>query len=155
MNHTLTFSKLNPDNTEFDAGDYSSNSGRLSSTLGWNKNLPTTPGKYIFEGTLKSKVCTKRSTISSDAFIKTLKNKRDLVKVIPNPNNGSFEILLPESSGKQEYFFSVFNGTGAIVYQNLLSQRSTMIELNATRGIYFYSLKNSNNMVSYRKLSIY
>lgn len=66
--------------------------------------------------------------------------------VFPNPNNGSFEILVDPSVGASK--IEVLNSLGQVVYENQISDSNYHVELqNAEAGIYFvrlYSSKASN-----------
>lgn len=79
-------------------------------------------------------------------------NQDNVVKIYPNPTNGSLSILLPEIKNSTELY--IINALGQKVYsQNYQADAAgtiISIDLNLPSGIYFVALKN-NKILSVQK----
>lgn len=67
-----------------------------------------------------------------------------LFKVIPNPNNGDFKLLINSSSGSQN--LEILNSVGQIVYADELSSSEKYISLPSMQvGVYFVRVFNKSS----------
>jgi len=70
------------------------------------------------------------------------------VKVIPNPNNGAFSIILPNTN-TGEVYISLMDLTGRIVYSKKLMEANPKINIQNTKylseGLYILNVKTKKN----------
>lgn len=66
----------------------------------------------------------------------------DLVRILPNPNNGTFNF---SSKSSREGVLVIINTLGQVIYTGRISEAITSININPiNNGIYFYKFKNEN-----------
>jgi uncharacterized repeat protein (TIGR03803 family) len=71
--------------------------------------------------------------------------------IFPNPNNGSFTVMLEDDSQLQ-----IFNSLGKIVFDKKLQTGENSIKMfDATDGIYFVKIKNKEGIVTSKKIVIH
>lgn len=92
------FRILDPANAVIDTWSYSSTSNRTTSTLGWFKNLPATPGVYTFEGTFAGDTCRVNFTITGATGVKS--EESNLCQVFPNPAKEQVNLIFSEKIQK-------------------------------------------------------
>jgi hypothetical protein len=68
------------------------------------------------------------------AGINTLNVSKNSIKVVPNPNAGSFEIKNPN---KKNIHFILSNALGQVVYEEQFASPNKKLDLNIQKGIYF------------------
>ena len=70
--------------------------------------------------------------------------------IVPNPNNGSFSVMIPETF-RQQSMLEIFNFEGKRVFtKQINSAKSTLLinELNLSSGNYILAVNNSNQKIS-------
>ena len=73
--------------------------------------------------------------------------------IYPNPSNGLFNLHLSRNFSSVD--MEVFNPLGKIVYRGTLISADNKIDLSAqSKGIYYYTLKNSNQVISTGKIVV-
>jgi hypothetical protein len=76
----------------------------------------------------------------------------NIVSVFPNPNNGKFSIS-KKKSGKNQ--LKIFNSLGQIIYQNMLTEQLSEIDLSAQpAGIYFIQISTGENRLTNKRIII-
>jgi hypothetical protein len=68
------------------------------------------------------------------AGLNTLHVSKNSIKVVPNPNAGSFEIKNPN---KKNIHFILSNALGQVVYEEQFASPNKKLNLNIQKGIYF------------------
>ncbi|MBC7862406.1 MAG: T9SS type A sorting domain-containing protein [Bacteroidia bacterium] len=87
--------------------------------------------------------------------------QENMSTVFPNPSNGSVtlqisnEIFTKQATGKTIYELKIYDGTGREVRkQEIKNQKTELLTGDLPSGIYFYQVKNSNQIISSGKMVI-
>jgi murein DD-endopeptidase MepM/ murein hydrolase activator NlpD len=137
------FKILNPDQSVFDAWNYASFSSRLTSNLGWNKTMPTTPGKYTFEATFKGNTCIKTFWMKSAVSIDDV-NPLAFFKISPNPTNGKVKFEFDQNTSS-ELEIQFYNPLGQLIHTVVLHEKTETLDLLLPKGFYFYKVSSKSN----------
>ena len=74
------------------------------------------------------------------------------VQIIPNPNNGVFQIKITE---KGNYDMTIYSSLGNILIQQKILESNTNIELQGiSTGIYILEIKKNRNLVVRTKIIV-
>ncbi len=88
------------------------------------------------------------STFVGDAEVVSEEKK---MKVFPNPTNGAFKVVVPESE-KGRNTLKVLNLMGQIVFFMELNEKDQIIEINRANdwipGVYFLTISGQNTSLS-------
>ena len=141
---------LNPDQSVYLSWTYNSATDTKTRTFAWSKKLPLNPGTYTYKATYNGITCSSNFDISLAAGIPTLINFTD-VQVYPNPSNGKFII---EVENPNSQVLTVFNILGDKVLETTITNSKTEINLGNQSGVYFYQLKDNNEIFSTGKMVV-
>jgi len=148
---------LNPNGSTFSTWTYNSTSNTKAKTWGWSKVLPTNPGVYTFEVTYNSIVTSKTFEITTTTNIAAVQNHSG-INIYPNPSNGkiNFDYDADRYSMAQikNATIEFYNVLGKIVYQSNLPDKRSGINLDVHGGVYFYRVKDDQNIISSGRLVI-
>jgi hypothetical protein len=115
---------------------------------------PTITTTYTVNGT-STQACIAKTAITQSVSECTAIESVDLngnsASIFPNPNRGNFSILL---NGIGNFELVIYNATGQSVYTDKITAGLTSIQLNATKGIYFYTLRNKGSLNTTGKIII-
>jgi hypothetical protein len=102
-------------------------------------------GRGVWESPLYSNIITSVPIASSP---------NPSLKVYPNPNNGTFTVLLQSTQTDAQIY--IYNLLGQSVYTGILNEGSTIINLNAhTTGMYLYKVYSKTGVfISSGKLMV-
>jgi murein DD-endopeptidase MepM/ murein hydrolase activator NlpD len=150
--NTWNFKIVDSKNKVVDSWDYTSTSTRSNSTLGWDKNLPTVPGKYTYQGTFNGKTCFKEFVIVTPVGIQLLTNQTK-IKVTQNPSCHSFKVNLADMPTANT-IFQITNSLGQQVTNYSLFDEATELPLPINSGFYLYQLFTDNQLVALGKLIV-
>ena len=74
------------------------------------------------------------------------------IKIFPNPNNGSFKLLVSQEEGMKA---EIYNLLGELIQTKELSEEKAIFDLNPIkRGIYFLRLLKNSEVIYQTKISI-
>jgi polyhydroxybutyrate depolymerase len=88
-------------------------------------------------------------TITSIGINQTAES--NTISIYPNPSNGTFTLQLKNF---EDANLQIINLLGEIVFEEKLSKGLTKIDLNETKGVYLYQLKNKAGMLKSGKIII-
>lgn len=72
----------------------------------------------------------------------------EVVKVFPNPNNGSFKLSLPTDLA--ETTIQIYDGLGKIVEEKeIVNQQEVQFNLSLTKGVYFVRFEKQNKIITF------
>lgn len=71
-----------------------------------------------------------------------------LFNVFPNPNNGSFNVIIPQNSKKSK--IEIYSIVGQLILSKQLNAGNTFINLEKERGIFMYLIIDENGKVDGR-----
>ncbi|MFI5171167.1 MAG: T9SS type A sorting domain-containing protein [Chitinophagales bacterium] len=111
--------------------------------------VATTAGEYYCISTIVPTGCNATSSTMTvtDCRVESASELNEIA-VFPNPNNGEFNIFLPEINGA-EYNLNIINALGEIVHHTTgkNDQGELFIQFNeAAAGIYFIEIKFGNSI---------
>ena len=73
----------------------------------------------------------------------------DAVKVFPNPTNGSFKVVMPESIKHETSFFELYDVNGLSVFSGMIYGVETDIDIgNCQAGVYLLRIRNGDDVIS-------
>ncbi len=86
-------------------------------------------------------------TLVCNGFLTGIPDANTLnVRLLPNPNNGTFALEIPEASTNNPTMMEVFSVTGQSLYQTTLYEKNQSIMLqNINDGMYFIRLSNNKH----------
>ena len=71
------------------------------------------------------------------------------IEVYPNPNNGSFKVLMPESVRKTNSYYQLYDIEGKLVMEGTLHKLETDIDIgNQLSGVYLLRIFNGDDVIS-------
>ena len=74
---------------------------------------------------------------------------KEEVVVYPNPNNGSFKVVMPESIRQDNSFFELFDVNGLPVCEGNIIDIETDIDIgNYPPGVYLLKIRNGDDVIS-------
>lgn len=145
---------LNPNGSTFNSWTYSSTSNNKTYIKGYSKTLPVTPGIYTFQATYNGITCSRNFEITSATAVNSIESSAAL-KVFPNPSNGKISFQFDnESNLSPNSIIEIYNLLGLKVYQTANLKSKSEISLNVEKGVYFYQLKNRDQLLYTGKLII-
>ena len=87
--------------------------------------------------------------------IDNVEDKQTQINISPNPSNGKF--ILKMDNGQlsiNNYQLSIYNVMGEKVKEATINTQSTIVNLNSPSGIYFYQIKDKEQIIGNGKLII-
>lgn len=73
----------------------------------------------------------------------------DEVKVYPNPTNGSFRVIMPESVRQETSFYDLYDVNGLLVNRSTIEDVETVIDIgNCPTGVYLLRIRNGDDVIS-------
>lgn len=88
---------------------------------------------------------------SSITSVENILSNEILFDLFPNPSNGQINITLPDNF--ENCKLTVHNLLGEVVYSNIISEQSTVLNLDLKTGLYFISL-DKNGQKATKKLIV-
>lgn len=74
---------------------------------------------------------------------------KDEVTVYPNPNNGSFKVVMPENIRQDNSFLELFDVNGLLVFGGNIVDVETDIDVgNCPAGVYLLRIRNGDDVIS-------
>lgn len=145
---------LNPNGSTFNSWTYTSTANNKTYIKGWTKTLPVTPGNYTFQVIYNGITCSRNFEITTATAV----NNNDIpsvIKVYPNPSNGKFTFQFDsENNFPIGCTIEIYNLLGLKVYQTSNLKTKSEVSLNVEKGVYFYQLRNRDELVYSGKLII-
>ena len=134
------------------ATSYTWNPGGISPTIVIN---PTVTTNYTITVTNSVTACSNTTiftqSVSPCTGFDELNSKLNF-QLYPNPSNGL--ILIKSDLNFAKANIKIMNSLGQELYNAEINQNSTEINLNFSKGVYFYFIENKNNLVNKGKLII-
>lgn len=158
--HVLTgdvwnFKIFDSGNNVFDSWNFTSNQNRNTSTLGFFKNLPTTPGVYKFQTVFLNDTCSVFFNITSGSTAMAEISKGESISLFPNPNNGNFNVIVNNKDFlANQSKMIIYNSIGQIIHELNLSTTKNELYLDVQPGVYFYKISELNHKESWGKFII-
>jgi murein DD-endopeptidase MepM/ murein hydrolase activator NlpD len=131
-----SFQILDASNKILDSWTYANNATpRKVSTVGWNRTLPVTPGKYTFQSTFNGITCQKTFTIETVTQLSEV-DQYDNSYFYPNPTSGMI------SCNEPIQHIAIYNSLGQMINAPSTSSKSVSLE-EFPDGIYFIKTNKS------------
>ena len=112
--------------------------------------IPGATGQFytpIQNGSYTSVVTNNCGSATSNALTYTVSGitevTPDAIKLYPNPNNGTFKLLLNDISVPSE--LTITNTLGETIFSQPITMKETPISLTTTSGLYFATLRNGSH----------
>ena len=140
---TWNFRIINPDNSTFDSWNFTSSSNRITSILGFNRNLPVNPGTYTFEGRFNNITCTTTFTVQLAVGTGDI-NYNNAIRLFPNPVTEKLFLKIDNTvlfRDKPE--LAVYNAAGQLIKRIYLTAATTETDLHPAAGIYFFRISSA------------
>ncbi|MFH0866962.1 MAG: T9SS type A sorting domain-containing protein [Bacteroidota bacterium] len=109
-----------------------------------------TAGNYLFEAVWQYMLCVDSLSTGINYFQSDKENGM-AVQVYPNPSDGKFTI---EMEKKENEVIEVYNVLGKVVFRSEIINQEYKINLNVPCGLYFYQVKNQQQLIGNGKLII-
>ncbi|MFN8166720.1 MAG: peptidoglycan DD-metalloendopeptidase family protein [Bacteroidia bacterium] len=138
------FRILDPNQVVIDSWNYTSSTDRLTSTLGWNKVLPTAAGIYTVEGTFHSVTCARNFTIQTSTQAGEFNRNDEVASIVPNPTGGNFELKLPAKFSGAKNTIKLYNSFGNLIWTGSTTDTEIDFKLGLTAGIYYFTVLSEN-----------
>ncbi len=141
---------LNPDNTTYLSWGYNSVADSKIRMWGWSKVLPVAPGTYTFKAEYNGIICSTTFDIVLPAGINLVDLQKQIL-VYPIPNNGTFVV---DKNSNEVQNIDILSIDGKLMKHVQLIDQKTSIDLNVSKGIYFYQIRNANQVVTSGKMIV-
>lgn len=70
------------------------------------------------------------------------------IVVYPNPNNGCFRVMIPDSLKKEKSYYELFDMNGVVLIENKLYDNQTEIDIGIyPAGVYLLKLFNGEDVI--------
>ena len=71
------------------------------------------------------------------------------VKVYPNPNNGTFRLIIPDESGYKSSSYEIFDANGILLFEGKIKGDDTEIDIgNVPAGVYLLKVSKGEEVLS-------
>jgi photosystem II stability/assembly factor-like uncharacterized protein len=140
-----------------DVGNYWYKKGNLVNISTGKIFYPTEDGTYyavVVDPTTKCKSPASNEVIF-DYFLSIDDNNSDNFKILPNPNNGNFKIVIPEEFRNQKLRITLSDILGnSFVNTESLNSESSFINIKPISGVYILRIYSDEKMIYQNKIMI-
>lgn len=105
--------------------------------------------KYDADGNRISRMIKSECLEIRDEEEQETEASKEEVTVYPNPNNGSFKVVMPENIRQDNSFLELFDVNGLLVFGGNIVDAETDIDIgNCPSGVYLLRIRDGDDVIS-------